>query len=99
VASRYNEWKLLDLLVKARFMDETTQNNSTLILQTLCAANQPLSRLEIARAIEPTVIPDLRGLLEDMLKSGTLTSTMSATENETAVVRYMVGKDVDCSSL
>jgi len=80
-------------------MDEITQNNTTLILQALCAANKPLSRLEIARAIEPAVISELRFLLEEMLKSGMLASMMSATENETAVVRYTLGKDVDCNSL
>lgn len=73
-----------------------TENIFVLVCQAICEAGRPLSRMEIAKAIEPRTVPNLKDILEGMLRSGTLVSYMSAGEHNTAIVRYQIADQAAC---
>lgn len=76
-----------------------SQEAMRLICRTIRATGEPMSRLELARAIEPDTIFDLRGVLEEMMKWGMLMTHVTSTQNQTVVLRYALVPGTDCDSL
>lgn len=69
-------------------------NEARLVCRVLYEAGGPLTRREIARAIEPQVIPNLRLVIEDLMKRGKVEGYITASETETTIMRYILTENV-----
>lgn len=65
-------------------------NEARLVCQVLQQAGRPLTRRDIVRAIEPQVIPNIRQVIEDLMKRGKVESYIASSDTETTIMRYIL---------
>lgn len=63
-------------------------NEARMVCQVLRDAGRPLTRRDIARALEPQVIPNLRTIIEKLMQEGKIAGYITATDTQTTVLRY-----------
>lgn len=84
-------------------MAETGIQDERIMMRRICSilqeADEPLSRLDISRALEPDVVAELRLYIEKMLKLGILRIKMMGAAGTTTVNRYELAEGVDCSKI
>ena len=76
-------------------MNDQERAAITVVCKIIQDAGQPVSRLEITRAIKHKRVMDLSYILGLMLKEKIIIAKQDSTENSTLVLRYAFAKNFD----
>ena len=76
-------------------MDVRDRSTIILICEAIRKADRPLSRLEIAQALDGETIPEMGRILELMIKQGILKAKESKSQNNTSTFCYSLKEGFD----